>query len=293
MGNIKFNDYIKTFPHEIFGNLTIIKSHHEEDKYWFVGKEVQEVLGFQDLSQAIQKADLESDEFLILEKEKNKQLFDDFIKYYGNEVSLLKRDTSKTPIISKFTPTFTLISESGLFGLTLNSRKPHAKEFKRWVRRVALPTMRKLYAVSNKVTLNHSVELHVSIDVQKEYSWWFNDVAVKEGGAYNAKMSNMDMSLQHTEKRPGYWKKLGKEEAEKRGIPPSKIASGLDGLRLLHPEESCAISLHKNYLERGLSPEEAFRLSSSKEAKNHFKFLIENNVAPHELYGNKKALNEE
>lgn len=286
MSIVKFNDYVKTFPHEIFGNLTIIKSLHEEDKYWFVGKEIQEILGLTDLAQAIQQADLDADEVLNLDKKRNKQLFNDFINYY-NEVSVLKTETLETPIISKFTPTFTLISESGLYGLTLNSRKPQAKKFKRWLRKEAIPAIRKLYADVNRVVLSHSIELHLSVDVQKVYSKWFNGVKFNEGGSHLTMMSNREMSLKHTHKPPVYWKKLGKSEAEKRGIPPSKIASGLDGLRLLHPEESCSISLDKNYQERGLSPEKAFQLSNSSEAKSHFKFLIDNNIIPHELNTNK------
>ena len=51
----ELKEFVKIFPHQIFGDLTIIKSRVEDDTYWFVGKEIQEILGFQDLSQAISK----------------------------------------------------------------------------------------------------------------------------------------------------------------------------------------------------------------------------------------------
>lgn len=40
-------------------------------------------------------------------------------------------------------PSATLVNESGLYSLILSSRKPEAKEFKRWVTGTVLPTIRK------------------------------------------------------------------------------------------------------------------------------------------------------
>lgn len=40
-------------------------------------------------------------------------------------------------------PTFSLISESGLYRLILRSDKPEARQFQDWVTRVVLPAIRK------------------------------------------------------------------------------------------------------------------------------------------------------
>jgi prophage antirepressor-like protein len=292
MGNIAFNDYVKSFPHAIFGNLTIIKSKHEVDKYWFVGKEIQEILGFKDISDAISKADLDSDEVLILEKKNNPDLFNDFIRHF-QKVSRLKQETSESPTISKFAPTITFISESGLYGLTMNSRKPVAKSFKRWLRKEAAPAIRKLFEIKNNVELIHSLEMHLSIDFQKEYSKWFNHTTHNEGGQNFTVASNIMMSIMHTKKPPVYWKNLGKKVAEEKGIPPSRIQSGLDGMRLVQPESSCCISLNKNLLQIGMDAKRSFELSSCDESKNFYKKMVDSGIMLYELYySEKKSLNE-
>jgi prophage antirepressor-like protein len=287
MGDIKFNDYVKLFPHHLFGNLTVIKSKKEEDTYWFVGKEIQNLLGFKNLNQVISDADLDDDEVMILEKKNNNQLFDDFIKHYQNKVYPLNGQASEDPIFSKYSPSITLIKESGLYGLAMVSRKPIAKDFKRAIRKDILPAVRKLFEVKNKVSLKHNVELHFSIDVQKEYSKLFNRIRFLEGGVKKVVSDNIEMSMKHTGLPPIYWKNAGIEEAEKRGIPVSKIASGLDGMRLLAPEKSCAISLNKNYQERGISSEEAFSLTCNPKVYDFFSYLIESGIIPYEFYNKK------
>lgn len=47
----------------------------------------------------------------------------------------------------------TVISESGLYSLVLRSRKPEAREFKRWITREVIPTIRKTGSYSNTPAL--------------------------------------------------------------------------------------------------------------------------------------------
>jgi len=284
----ELKEFVKIFPHQIFGDLTIIKSRVEDDTYWFVGKEIQEILGFQDLSQAISKADLDVDEVLILNKKENKKIFDDFVKNY-NEVSLLKREGSKTPLISKHTATITLIKESGLYGVGMASRKPIGKDFRRAIRKDILPGVRKLFEKIEKIQLRHDIIMHLDFEYQKFNSKCFNGMKFAEGGRYNVIFNNKEISERYTDKPPSYWKRKGKEKAVELGIPESKIASGLDGLRLLKPEESCCISQHKEYMRFGLTDEKAFALSSAEVTKGHFKLMIDNGVIPNEF---NKYLNE-
>ena len=79
---------------------------------WFVAKDVCEVLGLADTFRAVEGLD------------------DD------------EKGTSnvRTP---GGTQQMTVISESGLYSLTIRSRKPEAKLFKRWITHEVLPTIRK------------------------------------------------------------------------------------------------------------------------------------------------------
>ena len=85
---------------------------------WFVAQDVCDILEIRNVSQALSR--LDSDETMNLDRESIITLNDDL-----NTVRL------------------SAISESGLYSLTLSSRKPQAKDFKRWVTREILPTIRK------------------------------------------------------------------------------------------------------------------------------------------------------
>lgn len=85
---------------------------------WFVASDVCKILELGNVSKALSR--LDSEEIMSLDRESILTLSDD-----PNTVRL------------------SAISESGLYSLTLGSRKPQAKEFKRWVTREILPTIRK------------------------------------------------------------------------------------------------------------------------------------------------------
>lgn len=50
-----------------------------------------------------------------------------------------------------------IISEPGLYGLVLKSRKPEAKEFKRWIKHEVLPSIRKHGAYMTESTLEQAI----------------------------------------------------------------------------------------------------------------------------------------
>lgn len=281
--NIEFNDFVKTFPHNVFGNLTIIKSRIEDDSYWFVGKEIQNILGFKQLTKAITNADLDEDEFRIVTKKKNPIIFNDFIDHYNPEGCDFKSHPSGDPIVTKFSNTFTLIKESGLYGLAMASRKPVAKNFRRAIRKDILPAIRKMFEVKNDIELKHSILANLNIEYQKLNSIWFNSYSNNDGGVNRIIHNNREITLKHTQKPPSYWKKLGKIKAIELGLPPSKIQSGLDGLRLLIGEESCSISLHKEYIRLGVDEDKAFELSNSHITKAHYKLILDSGIIPKEL----------
>lgn len=85
---------------------------------WFVAKDVCNVLEVGNVGQALSRLD------------------DDEVKQLDYQTIITLNDD---PSIARLSA----ISESGLYSLTLSSRKPQAKDFKRWVTREVLPSIRK------------------------------------------------------------------------------------------------------------------------------------------------------
>lgn len=73
----------------------------------------------------------------------------DEISELSNDYSIdIAQNGGKSPLI---------ISEAGLYGLVLKTRKPEAKEFKRWVTHEVLPTIRKHGAYMTQQTLDKAL----------------------------------------------------------------------------------------------------------------------------------------
>lgn len=106
------------FNHELFGELTTITSN--ENEIFFVMKEVSDILGYKD-SQELNRR-LEEDEFIKLS--------------HAEAKPILNRDDIHSSGIQ-------LLTESGLYSAVLGSKKPEAKQFKRWVTSEVLPAIRK------------------------------------------------------------------------------------------------------------------------------------------------------
>lgn len=101
---------LQVFNNEMFGNVRIILQDNEP---WFVAKDVCDCLEIVNSRHALSRLD---------EDEKNSVVLNDGIA--GN-------------------PTKAIVNEYGLYSLVLSSRKPEAKEFKRWVTHEVLPSIRK------------------------------------------------------------------------------------------------------------------------------------------------------
>ena len=102
---------MKIFKHPQFGNLTVIQK--EDNKLWFIGKEVAEKLGYKNVRDAIYK------------------------HVDNDDKGVANRDTLGG------TQKMTIINESGLYSLILSSKLPSAKEFNHWVTSEVLPSIRK------------------------------------------------------------------------------------------------------------------------------------------------------
>ena len=101
---------IKVFTNEDFGEVKMIEIN---DEPWFVGKNVADILGYQNGSRDINRHVDEEDRQKIM-------AFD------GNQ----DRETI-------------IINESGLYSLILSSQLPSAKRFKRWITSEVIPQIRK------------------------------------------------------------------------------------------------------------------------------------------------------
>lgn len=101
---------LKIFNSEEFGDIRTMEINGQP---WFVGKDVADILGYQNGSRDINRH--------VDEEDRTKVMFFD-----GNQ--------DKETII---------INESGLYSLILSSKLPSAKRFKRWVTSEILPSIRK------------------------------------------------------------------------------------------------------------------------------------------------------
>lgn len=101
---------LKVFSNNQFGSVRTVVINNEP---WFVGKDVADILGYQNGSRDINRHIDEDDRHKVM-------IFD------GNQ--------DKKTII---------INESGLYSLILSSKLPTAKQFKHWVTSEVLPSIRK------------------------------------------------------------------------------------------------------------------------------------------------------
>lgn len=101
---------IKIFENKNFGKLTVIE---KDGEFFFIGKEVADMLGYRRSDNAIRNHVEEEDKLMHC---------------FG--ASGQRRNMY-------------IINESGLYSLILSSKLPQAKEFKKWVTTVVLPSIRK------------------------------------------------------------------------------------------------------------------------------------------------------
>ncbi|MBC2576553.1 ORF6C domain-containing protein [Peptostreptococcus canis] len=100
---------------QIFNNneFGCIRTLEIDGEYWFIGKDIANILGYQNGSRDI-----------------NRHVDEDDRQNYQNGTFESNRG-------------LTIINESGLYSLILGSKLESAKRFKKWVTREVLPTLRK------------------------------------------------------------------------------------------------------------------------------------------------------
>lgn len=101
---------LQVFKNEQFGQVRTLEINNEP---WFVGKDVAEILGYQNPSKALKDHVDEED-----------KLYNETLLSLGQRGGWI-------------------INESGLYSLILKSKLPQVKQFKRWVTSEVLPSIRK------------------------------------------------------------------------------------------------------------------------------------------------------
>ena len=115
---------IKVFENSEFGKVrTVILN----DEPWFIGKDVTDILGYQNGSRDI-----------------NRHVDEDDRQNYQNSTFESNRGMA-------------IINESGLYSLILSSKLPTAKKFKRWVTSEVLPSIRKHGAYMTEDTIKKAM----------------------------------------------------------------------------------------------------------------------------------------
>jgi len=276
---MNYNEIVKQFQDNVFGTLTTIRSQKRDGVIWFVGKEIQDILEFKNMAQVFIDADLDEDEIFTFNKTDHAKFFTEFVKNYSRKGYPLNGQSSETTSISKYSKSITLISESGLYALILNSRKPHAKAFKKWVTKKVLPTLRS--GVEPDLVFNYAADAilkHTNVLHQKYESSMINCVNIASGGVKKAMDYNIRSCLDHSGKRPAQIKKW----AEEVGIPPIHRSSAKQVFRLVDMPTASAMSLNDSLVSDGLPYEKALIISNGV-GKELFKKMIEMGVKPKEL----------
>ena len=118
------DNMIEIFKNEEFGEIRTLTINNEP---YFVGKDVANILGYQNGSR-------------------------DINRHVDDEDKLTRQIT-----VSGQGRNMTVINESGLYSLILSSKLPTAKKFKRWVTSEVLPSIRKHGAYMTEETLEKAI----------------------------------------------------------------------------------------------------------------------------------------
>ena len=140
-------DLVKHFNNsELSINLTsilILNNDTNEFEPWFIAKEVATLLGYDDTVRAVNR-NVRPDDQKIMSYDECKSIFGKVVETIENtedfrgDINVTSENSIK---INNNGMKF--INESGLYDLILESKKPEAKVFRRWVTSEVLPSIRK------------------------------------------------------------------------------------------------------------------------------------------------------
>ena len=141
------NEIVRHFNNsDLSINLTsilILNNETNEFEPWFIAKEVATLLGYDDTVRAVNR-NVRPDDQKIMPYDECKSIFGNVSETLENTEDF-RGDINSTPksSININSQGMKFINESGLYDLILESKKPEAKVFRRWVTSEVLPSIRK------------------------------------------------------------------------------------------------------------------------------------------------------
>ena len=126
---------LQVFNNDEFGSIRTVTIENEP---WFVGKDVAEVLGYQNGSRDINRHVDDEDKLT-------------------HQISAAGQNRNMT-----------LINESGLYSLILSSKLPNAKKFKRWVTSEVLPSIRKTGSYGKPMSQLEIAQYSINLLIEQE-----------------------------------------------------------------------------------------------------------------------------
>lgn len=263
---MKYEEIVHQFQSNVFGTLTTIRSQKDKNLIWFIAKEIQDYLGYVNITQVIKDAKLRNEEKIVFTKASNPEFFDQLT-------------TDSVGSFGKFSPSITFISESGLYKLIMHSNKPEAENFQHWIASEILPSLRVAVEADLKIKYKlNDIGAHLDEEYQKFQSKKINYYNIINGGIKSAIDYNRKSCKDHYGKTPSQLKSF----AKKTGMPSVQRTSGKSILRVVSPETAASMSLTDDLTSGGIEYKEALRISNVA-GKELFRQLIEAGVTPNEL----------
>ena len=125
-----------------YNQVTVMYIIDQQMNYYLKGKEIAEILGYNDSKRAIQEH-IDTDDKFYFDTLQNNLIMNPSITSTSKNGELTQQSNPSTNIIDVIHPKTIFINESGLYSLILRSNKEQAKQFKKWVTSEVLPALRK------------------------------------------------------------------------------------------------------------------------------------------------------
>jgi prophage antirepressor-like protein len=252
---------IDIFKKQEFGTLTTITSE-KTGVVMFVGKEIAELWGHTNLTQAIKR--------ICNEEEYKKISLKKFPEFKEQLLSNKMLSSSNASFI-------VLLTESAVYKLALASNLEKAKPFRDWITSEVLPSIRK-HGYYSFADHTEKIMIHTVNSVQKQNSKEINQKNFIESGVESVIEYNKQSCLLHTGKTPHEIK----EDGKRKGLKSKDRNSAKEVLRHTKPELACAMSFTDDLVKKGFDLKTVSELSL-KCAVPLFQGMIELGCKPKEL----------
>ncbi|WEG14116.1 phage antirepressor KilAC domain-containing protein [Pullulanibacillus sp. KACC 23026] len=218
---------------------------------WFVAKDICEVLDIKNSRDAVSR--LDEDEF-------NTVVLTDGI---GN-------------------PNRTIVNEAGLYSLILGSRKPEAKQFKRWVTHKVLPEIRKTGGYLMPQSLPEALRLAADLAEKNEFLRLQNAQKEQVINELQPKATYYDLVLQN--KSLLSMSKIAKDF----GLSAVSLNKMLHQLGVQYKQGDCWL-LYQKYADKGYTQSKTHAIDSEK-SKMHTYWTQKGRLFIYELLKNEKGI---